>query len=146
MRKTKYCITVALGILMFTGCAAKSKCAAGNPGIECINGDRTNSQVKNITGSYEAERSALMTKLVKTPPTPMRAPDTILRVLVLPYVNDKGVLTTQSYKFVKVDDGKWILGEYLTNEGGQIGELTPLSGNIKDDVKPQTPNKKDEVE
>lgn len=99
--------------------------------LECLTGDCPDNTT-SISGktNYEKERDHLLTKIVKTPPVPMRVPDTVLRVLVLPYVDDSGALTAQSYKFVKVDDGKWILGEYLAKEGGGIHMLTPLKADL----------------
>lgn len=107
-----------------------NKCANGN----CFGGVETMTNSKSI---YKQEREKLLTKIVKTPPTPMRVPDTVLRVLVLPYVDDSGALTAQNYKFVKVDDGKWILGEYLVKEGSAVRMLTPLTTNtIGDEAAP----------
>lgn len=111
--------------------------ADGN--LECVTGDCPDG-ITSINGktSYEKERDHLLTKIVKTPPVPMRVPDTVLRVLVLPYVDDSGALTAQNYKFVKVDDGKWILGEYLAKEGGGIRMLTPLNSDLITEEKIQS--------
>lgn len=108
-------------------------------GEECENG---NCEVKErdsgeavmtpiVKSRYENERDKMMTKIIKGPPIPMRVPDTILRTLIMPYADDGDVLSTYSYKFVKIDDGKWIMGEYLMNSSGQKRELMPLSGVIK---------------
>lgn len=97
----------------------------------CLAGDCNDNAIPSMNKTnYEKERDHLLTKIVKTPPVPMRAPDTILRVLVLPYVDDFGALTAHSYKFVKVDDGKWILGEHLAKEGDGIRMLTPLKSDL----------------
>lgn len=92
----------------------------------------------NGKSSFERERDIMMTRLVKTPPTPIRVPDTILRVLIMPYTDESGVLTAQSYKFTKVDDGKWIMGEYLDKEGQGIQMLTPLQENLLSDANTNT--------
>lgn len=75
---------------------------------------------------YEKERDRMMAKIVRGSPIPMRVPSTILKVLIMPYADDSGALTSQSYKFVKVDDGKWIMGEYLSQDGMTAKMLTPL--------------------
>ncbi|MFA6396635.1 MAG: TraV family lipoprotein [Sulfurimonas sp.] len=96
--------------------------------LPCGNGKCSESiDPENTKTGYEKERDRMLAKIVKTSPTPMRVPDTVLRVLLLPYEDDSGALTTQNYKFVKADDGKWILGEYLNKEGSAVRMLTPLT-------------------
>lgn len=103
----------------------------------CQNGNCASASVmpdpESTKTAYEKERDRKLASIVKTSPTPMRVPDTVLRVLVLPYVDDSGALTAQNYKFAKVDDGKWILGEYLVKEGSAVKMLTPLTVNTISD-------------
>lgn len=75
---------------------------------------------------YEKEVKETMVKLLQAPPTPVKVPDTILRVLILPYVSEDGSLNTARYVFVKVEEGRWILGDYLLGEKKGIKVLTPL--------------------
>lgn len=89
---------------------------------------------ENSKTEYEKERDRMMAKIVRGSPIPMRVPSTILKVLIMPYADDSGALTSQSYKFVKVDDGKWIMGEYLSRDGMPARVLTPLvDASVKDD-------------
>lgn len=76
--------------------------------------------------SYEKERLEVLQKLLQTPPTPMRVPDTVVRVLILPWVDSEGNLNTSRYVFFRVEEGKWILGDYLLKRGEPIRELRPL--------------------
>lgn len=76
--------------------------------------------------SYEKERLEMLRKLLQTPPTPIRVPDTVIRVLILPWVDSEGNLNTSRYVFFRVEEGKWILGDYLLKRGEPIRELRPL--------------------
>jgi len=75
---------------------------------------------------YQKEQSQKMLSLLRETPTPLRVPPTIVRVLILPYVDEKGNLNAQRYVFFKADEGKWILGDYLLQKGKPIRELKPL--------------------
>ncbi|MDA8239170.1 MAG: TraV family lipoprotein [Nitrospiraceae bacterium] len=61
----------------------------------------------------EAERQQRMISVLKKPPIPMKMPDKILRVLFLPYVDQHNVLNNYKYSFMKVEEGKWVIGDYL---------------------------------
>lgn len=61
----------------------------------------------------EAERQQRMISVLKKPPIPMKMPDKILRVLFLPYVDQNNVLNNYKYTFMKVEEGKWVIGDYL---------------------------------
>ncbi len=76
--------------------------------------------------SIEKEKKMLVKKLIKSPPTPLKLPDKVLRVLVLPWVDAEGNLHTQEYLFTKVEEGKWIIGNYMLNEKRIPRRLTPL--------------------
>lgn len=60
-----------------------------------------------------AERQQRMISVLKKPPIPMKMPDKILRVLFLPYVDQNNVLNNYKYTFMKVEEGKWVIGDYL---------------------------------
>ena len=79
----------------------------------------------SIETVYE-EQAEKISKLLENEPTPLKMPDTIVRVLFLPYVDQDRVLHAQSYKFLKIDEGKWVLGEYMLKPGESIREVTPL--------------------
>lgn len=77
--------------------------------------------------AVEAEKDNKLSSIINKPVAPLRTPDTILRVLVLPYEDDKGVLNGWKYSYVKVDDGKWIMADYLNGTRPSFkGTLTPL--------------------
>lgn len=77
--------------------------------------------------AVEAEKDNKLSSIINKPVAPLRTPDTILRVLILPYEDDKGVLNGWKYSYVKVDDGKWIMADYLNGTRPSFkGTLTPL--------------------
>lgn len=77
--------------------------------------------------AVEMEKDNKLSNIINRPVIPLRTPDTILRVLILPYEDDNGVLNGWKYSYVKVDDGKWVMADYLN---GSIPSskmtLTPL--------------------
>jgi hypothetical protein len=75
---------------------------------------------------YKRELMEKLMKMVREEPTPLALPPTVLRVFVLPYVDEQGRLITQHYMYIKVDEGKWILGDYLLKKGQPPREFTPL--------------------
>ena len=81
---------------------------------------------------YEKEVKKSIVRLLKEPPTPVKVPDTVLRVLILPYVGEEGTLNAAKYVFLKVEEGRWILGNYLVEERKGIRLLTPLEEEKKD--------------
>lgn len=80
---------------------------------------------------YDRELQRKMTELLRTEPTPLRVPDTVVRVLILPYVDEKGNLISQKYVFFRAEEGRWILGEYLLQRGKPLKELKPLEEDVK---------------
>ena len=82
---------------------------------------------------YEKELKEKTVQLLREPPSPVKVPDTVLRVLILPYVTSDGSLSTAKYVFLKVDEGKWILGDYLLDRKKGIKLLTPLEEKKKDE-------------
>jgi hypothetical protein len=63
-----------------------------------------------------------------SPKIPVKTPDKILRVLLMPYVDEDMNLQTENFHFVKVDDGRWVVGEYLNGQdrSNNAKTLTPL--------------------
>lgn len=64
---------------------------------------------------YEIEKERKTIDVLKETPTPLRTPDTIVRVLILPYIDNNNVLHSFYYTFLKVEDGDWVLGDYLNS-------------------------------
>jgi len=61
----------------------------------------------------EKEKHKVLKQILKLPPMPIKLPDTVLRALILPYTDENGVLHGYSYLYLKVEEGKWLLGDYL---------------------------------
>lgn len=77
--------------------------------------------------AVEMEKDNKLSNIINRPVTPLRTPDTILRVLILPYEDDNGVLNGWKYAYIKVDDGKWVMADYLNNSMPSLKmTLTPL--------------------
>lgn len=84
-------------------------------------------QLERKKRAVETEKDNKLAAIINRPVTPLRTPDTILRVLLLPYTDSNNVLHSWKYSFVKVDDGKWILSDYLNSTIENSGHfLTPL--------------------
>lgn len=80
--------------------------------------------------AVEAEKDNKLSAIINKPVTPLRTPDTILRVLLLPYEDNNGVLNGWKYSYIKVDDGKWIMADYLNGTTPSLKTtLTPLKSN-----------------
>jgi len=65
---------------------------------------------------YEKEVQEKVVSLLKAPETPLRTPDVITRVLILPYTKEDGTLIMSHYVFAKMKEGKWVLGDYLVDQ------------------------------
>jgi hypothetical protein len=110
-----------LGFLL-VGCATKTQ----QVNLRHIEPKVEVKQEKEEESLYKRELMEKLMKMVREEPTPLALPPTVLRVFVLPYVDDQGRLITQHYMYLKVDEGKWILGDYLLKKGEQTREFTPL--------------------
>lgn len=108
--------------------------------------------------SYEKEKMQKMLSILKESPTPLRTPDTILRVMILPYIDSSNTLHNYSYTFVKVEDGNWLIGEYLLKpqsssklvlhpiDSNMMAAETVKGENNKMSGKPPTKQEADKVE
>lgn len=85
--------------------------------------------------AVEAEKDNKLSAIINKPVTPLRTPDTILRVLLLPYEDDNGVLNGWKYSYIKVDDGKWIMADYLNGTTPSVKKtLIPLNSNTSNRI------------
>jgi PBP1b-binding outer membrane lipoprotein LpoB len=93
---------------------------------------------------YEKEVQEKIISLLKAPETPLRTPDIITRVLILPYTKEDGTLVMSHYVFVKMKEGKWILGDYLIDQPKEENNkiIRPLREIEIPDAKNQTPKSK----
>ena len=89
-------------------------------------------ELDNKKKAVEMERDNKLSSIINKPVTPLRTPDTILRVLILPYESSNGMLNSWKYSYIKVEDGKWVLSDYLNNnKGTNERHFTPLSNSKK---------------
>jgi len=91
------------------------------------------SEERSITeGFRKEEEEKLIKELVKKPPVPLKLPDKILRVLILPWVDREGNFHGHEYVFIKVEEGKWIIGNYPVPSEEIEKEIKPLEEEFKD--------------
>jgi len=114
-----------LGFLL-AGCAASTQQANLKHIEPKVEVKQEKEKEKEEESLYRRELMEKLMRMVREEPTPLALPPTVLRVFVLPYVDDQGKLITQHYIYLKVDEGKWILGDYLLKKGGPPREFTPL--------------------
>jgi hypothetical protein len=76
--------------------------------------------------AVQKERDERLAGVIRKPVSPLKTPEKVLRVLLLPYADDKNILHTWKYSFITVDEGKWILGDYLKESYTTSNTLTPL--------------------
>ena len=81
---------------------------------------------------YEKEKKETLLKLIKKPPAPVRTPDEVLKIYVLPYTDSEGNFHGGEYLFVVVGDGKWLMGDRVEGEE-ERKVLTPLKKEEKDE-------------
>ncbi|MDD3056162.1 MAG: TraV family lipoprotein [Aliarcobacter sp.] len=123
MKKQILVIATLSGLFLFTGCATKQN--NDNSSLRKI---VPQEKIIKADSLYEKQRKAFLSETMYSPKMPVKTPDKILRVLVMPYVDEDMNLQTENFHFVKVDDGRWILGEYLNGQDRQSNPktLTPL--------------------
>lgn len=119
----KKILTIGFLAFLITGCSSKNKTENALKSIE------PTKKVIKSDSLYEKERKNFLQETMYMPQIPIKTPDKILRVLVMPYVDDDKNLQMENYHFVKVDDGRWVLGEYLNGQNREKSNnryLTPL--------------------
>ena len=117
---------IALSSMLIVGCSSKD--TALNTVTKVPTG--YSKKVTKFDSIYEAERKQLLADTIKRPTMPVKTADKILRILIMPYVDENNVLQTENFQFVKVDEGRWIVGEYLNNSSKESKKiLTPLKDN-----------------
>jgi hypothetical protein len=114
-------LAALLGFLL-VGCATQTQ----QVNLKHIEPQMPVKQEKEEESLYKRELMEKLMKMVREEPTPLALPPTVLRVFVLPYVDDQGRLITQHYMYIRVDEGKWLLGDYLLKKGQRTREFTPL--------------------
>ncbi len=118
-----FAIALVLGAFIFTGCSSKVE-----PENKLIKVSQQKVKPEKEESLYEKERKDFLSKTMYQSKIPVKTPDKIIRVMTMPYVDEDNNLQTENYHFVKVDEGRWILGEYLNGQDrGLSGKtLTPL--------------------
>jgi len=110
-----------VGSLLLSGCSSKIQNNITKvPASKSIN-------KANQSSFYEEQRKKELAKIITQKNLPIKTQDKVLRVLIMPYVDNNNVLQTQNFHYTTVEKGKWILGEYLLDDGkNSVKELTPL--------------------
>ncbi len=62
---------------------------------------------------YQKAVNKKLATMLKEPNTPLIAPPTVMRVLVLPYKGDLNELYMMRYIYLLIDDPQWVVGNYL---------------------------------
>jgi len=119
--KFKLLIGIIATIFLFTGCFTKQE----NVGLKRV---AKQEKIVKAASLYEKERKDFLSQTMYSPKIPVKTPDKILRVLLMPYVDEDMNLQTENFHFIKVDEGRWILGEYLNGQDRTTNPktLTPL--------------------
>jgi len=114
-------IGIIATLLLFTGCSTKQE----NVGLKKVTKQET---IVKAASLYEKKRKDFLSQTMYLPKIPVKTPDKILRVLLMPYVDEDMNLQTENFHFIKVDEGRWILGEYLNGQDRTKNPktLTPL--------------------
>ncbi|MGJ0493285.1 TraV family lipoprotein [Aliarcobacter cryaerophilus] len=123
MIKKTLLIGLVSSIFILTGCAEKNN--TENVGLKKVSQEEKFIKIDSL---YEKERKAFLSETMYSPKIPVKTPDKILRILFMPYVDEDMNLQTENFHFIKVDDGRWILGEYLNGQDrtNSPKNLTPL--------------------
>jgi len=83
------------------------------------------------------QKTMLEMSLTQKAPTPIWIPPLIAKVLIMPYIDKSEALHTSQYVFIKLKDGKWLIGNYLMEDTGNVRVINPLKALPK---KVGTPN------
>ncbi|NUW25097.1 TraV family lipoprotein [Arcobacter butzleri] len=111
-----------LSIFILSGCSSKQE-----TDVSSLKKVSPQEKIVKIDSLYEKERKEFLVETMYSSKIPVKTPDKILRVLVMPYVDEDMNLQTENFHFIKVDDGRWILGEYLNGQDkSNPKSLTPL--------------------
>jgi conjugal transfer pilus assembly protein TraV len=78
---------------------------------------RTGAISAGTRGGYQEALYTKLAGLLNEPATPLVAPPTVMRVLMLPYKGDGNRLFMPRYVFMFIDDPHWILDERSATEG-----------------------------
>jgi len=102
--------------------ADKGKCA---PIKSVYQEDLQNTDLKRTTENtlkppssnlYHKELYEKLAAMLKKPKTPIVSAPKVVRVLFMPYKGDSGELFMQRYVYLMIDNPKWVMGEYLTDD------------------------------
>ena len=110
MRKRLFFIPILL--LLFTVAHAEDQRWEQAPKETKQKKDQKGTETQTLPPLQEEQQQTMM-KILKKPPIPIKAPDKIIRILFLPYVDKNNILNNYRYSFLKVDEGNWVLGDYL---------------------------------
>lgn len=98
--------------------------------------DKLKTQVDSLreTPLEKAKRDEVL-GILRQANKPIRSTEKVLRVLILPYVNSEGELNEHRYTYFTVDQGEWVVGEYLYPKGQNAlnvqSTISPLSSDTE---------------
>ena len=68
---------------------------------------------------YQKELHKRLAGMLRQPITPMVAPPTVIRGIILPYRGDMKGLYGERYFYMMVDEPKWVIGEFNRDRSGE---------------------------
>jgi len=92
-----------------------------------VEGLSQKARARSTVNEYEKEKIKVGASLLRKSEKPLRSPDKILRVLVLPYVTDEGTLNEYRHVYFKADDGDWLIGEELSPKNKTLFDANTMS-------------------
>lgn len=81
-----------------------------DPGLKATGSSKT------AESEYQKEVYGKLSSLLRAPKTPMVTAPKVMRVMLLPYKGESGELYMARYAYVMIDDPKWVMGDYLTDD------------------------------
>ena len=72
---------------------------------------RTISLTDQYDLSYRKATLSKLNKLVEAPVTPIVAPPTVMRILMLSYADDEDILNMNRFSYIMLDKPRWVVGE-----------------------------------
>lgn len=120
-------LSIAILGICFGGCATTQEGLQPDNQIVYLKDAQKKVESNSLYGQEQAQ---LTRDLIKTPPIPIKTPNTILTLLFYPH-DDDGTLIGHFYAFMEINDGKWVVGNYLNKQKDSEKLITPLSLSLK---------------
>jgi len=131
MRKELYILVLLISVL--TACASTSPCRKNGSSVVCL--EDSTAERNSATADEEAHPDVdVIRKTIPEPPVPLRTPDKVIRIYLLPYTDRRGNLMGGRYIFTVVEDGEWVISTHRETEGSErfVNPITPLTPQRRD--------------